>query len=502
MRNVGNKHSQRRRIWLGTSLVAGGVFYRPLVFWAENAWDLADPENVFLTSSIGFVLGILLFFVLMAFGVREIPAGFLVFGVLFVLFNYHVAPLLPGVIWLVIAVAVGIFLHSSVSDQTNTYLVTILLVLMVFAPAIQVAMQHVTHRIPYPLTEVHSPIAARATGSVEDVLVVIVDGYPMLSVADQWFGHDTEPLRQGLTEAGFLVPEVSWSHNTFTGLAVPSILQLDQITDDSPKGSWGNRQTSYEIIGGDSLVTGTLQNAGFEYIHIEGGWDGGACRHGGTCLTSSWLDEANWNLLSTGLLRDPLADNYGSMEAVNTLRAAEHIDDLSVFADGNHDYVYAHFLLPHIPYVVDSECNLVPTEDRARSDDEYHRIRKQLACVDSLLLNVIEGLDRDTAVLIAGDHGTGEGGQVGAPFEDWSDADIGERLGALLAYRLPQGCAGPEEPTNVYAMRAIMECTVEADLPTEPVGFLVGADQPEWVTSEQVSSIATRLAEGSLPGPD
>lgn len=502
MRHVASEPSERKRIWLGILLVAGGIFYRPLVFWAENAWDLAEPENVFLTSSVSLAVGMSLFFVLVALGVREIPAGFIVSGVLFVLFNYHVTPLVSGVVWLVVVIAIGIFLQTSVSDQANTYLVIVLLALVTLAPAVQVAAQHVSHRVPYPLADVQPPVNTRPTGTVEDVLVIIVDSYPMLAVADQWFAHDVGPLRQGLIEAGFQVPEVSWSHNTFTGLAVPSILQLDQITDDSPKGRWGNRQSSYEIIGGDSLVSGTLQNAGFEYTHIEGGWDGGACRQVDTCLASSWLDEANWNLLSTSILRDPLAESYGSAEAVNTLRAAEHLNELNVFGDGKHDYVYSHFLLPHIPYLVDSECNLLPTEDRARSDDEHHRLREQLACVDGLLLDVVESVDPNTAVLIAGDHGTGEGGQVGASPRDWSDADIAERLGAILAYRIPEGCSGPEEPTNVHAMRAIMDCTVVTDLPTEPVGFLIGADQPEWVTPERVSSIATQLAEGSLPGPD
>lgn len=502
MRHVASKPSEKKRIWLGISLVAGGIFYRPLVFWAENAWDLADPENVFLTSSVGLIVGILLFFVLVALGVREIPAGFIISGAFFVLFNYHVTPLVPGVAWVVVVVAIGIFLHSSVSDQTNTYLVTVLLALVVLAPAVQVAAQHISHRVPYPLAEVQSPVAARATGSVEDVLVVIVDGYPMLSVADQWFGHDTEPLRQGLAKAGFQVPEVSWSHNTFTGLAVPSILQLGQIADDSSKGRWGNRQTSYEIIGGDSLVAGTLQNAGFEYIHIEGGWDGGACRQVDKCLASSWLDEANWNLLATSVLADAIVERYGSMAAANTINVADHLTNLDAFDDDETHLVFAHMFLPHVPYIVDSECNVVPTEDRTRSDDDHQRIREQLSCVDSLLLDVVANFDSDTAVLFAGDHGTGEGGQVGVPLEDWSNADIAERLGALLAYRIPEGCPGPEHPTNVHAMRAIMDCTVIAELPTEPVGFLVGADQPEWVSSERVSSIAARLAEGSLPGPD
>lgn len=497
-----NEHSNRRLTWLGVSLVAGGIFYRPLVFWAKNAWDLAHPENVFLTASVGLAIALLLFFVLVAFGVREIPAGFIVSGVFLVLFNYHVTPLVPGVVWLVVIVAIGTFLHSSVSDQTNIYLVTVLLVFMMLAPAIQVAVQHVSHRIPYPLAEVQSPVAARATGSVEDVLVVIVDGYPMLSVADHWFGHNTELLRRGLTEAGFQVPKVSWSHNTFTGLAVPSILQLDQVADDSPKGSWGNRQTNYEIIGGESFVVETLRRAGFQYIHIEGGWNGAACTTVDVCLKSSWLGEANWNLLATSIFADAMVERYGSMPAANTIHVVDHLTNLDAFDDNEPHLVFAHMFLPHAPYVVDSGCNVVPTEDRVRSDNEYHRIRKQLECVDSLLLDVVESLDRDTAVLIAADHGTGEGGQVGSPFENWSDADIAERLGALLAYRIPERCSEPEEPTNVYAMRAIMECTVVADLPTEPVRFLIGADQPEWVTSEQVSAIATRLAEGSLSGPD
>lgn len=487
---------------MGISLVVAGSFYRPLVFWAANPWDLANPLDVFLTSSIGLAIGILVFFALIAFEVRQIPAGFIVFGTLFVLLNYHTTLLVPGVVWLVLVAAVGALLHWAVSDRTNTYLVVVILALTLLAPALQVVTQHVSHRVPYPLSEAHSSVDARPTEAVEDVLVLIVDGYPMLSVADQWFGHDTEPLQEGLMEAGFEVPEVSWSHNTFTGLAVPSILQLNQIADDSPKGQWGNRRSSYDIIGGENLVVETLRSAGFQYIHIEGGWDGSTCIRADVCLESSWLSEANWNLLAPSIFADIIEERHGSMAAVNTIPVVDHLANLDAFDDDEPYVVFAHMFLPHAPYVVDSKCEVVATETRPDSDDDYHRLRQQLSCVDSLLLDVVASLDRDVAVLIAGDHGTGEGGQVGSPSETWSNADIAERLGALLAYRIPGGCDGPDEPTNVYAMRAIMECTVIADLPKEPVGFLVGADQPVQVTSERVLSIATRLAEGDLAGPD
>ena len=493
-----NEEISSRRTLRAVFLIAGAALYRPLVFWAENAWDLANPEQVFLIPGMALVIGILLFRILTSAGLPVLPTAFTLAGVLLVLFQFHSLPWLSGGLWLAVVLGLGALAHSA-SPKSLDRMATIALAILILAPVLQVAIQHVTHRHSYPLTSLADPVPAKLTGAVEDVLVVVVDSYPMLTVAEDWFGHNPSPLVRSLLKAGFEVENVAWSHNTYTGLAVPSILQLEQVADASPKGAWGNRRTSYDITGGNNFVARSLQNAGFSHTHIESGWDGGACKQADMCLRATWLDEATWNLLRPSALGSLLESRYGSMEVPNTIRAVDHITGLAVFGDGRHDFVYAHLMLPHPPYVVDESCQVLPPTTRAHSG-ELARLLGQLTCVDSLLMRIAAKVKDTTAVLIAGDHGTAMRGQINATPSDWSDSDIAERLGVLLAYKLPDGCPGPSSPTNLYAMRAIMECAVDVNLPSDPSGFLLGANQPVWVEADRVAAISRLLETGALAG--
>lgn len=478
------------------ALIGGAALYRPLLFWAKNAWDLNNPLDIFATTLVILAPAIALYVVALRFNVRELPVAFFVAGVVFITFNYQDIAVIPAALWVTFVAAASILLYRKVPDQVLTQIVLVALVVTVVAPAAQIVWQHVSHRVSYPLSDLAPPVTAEPTGEVEDILLVIVDSYPMLTVASDWFGHDASLLEQSLRNAGFEVSDVSWSHNTYTGLALPSILQLDQVADDSPKGEWGNRRERYEIIGGENFVAGTLRNAGFNYIHVEGGWNGASCMEVDVCLESSWLNEANWNLLSSSLASNFIESEFGSMEVGNTLRVVDHLRELKVFGDGHHDFVYAHLMLPHHPFVVDPECHVVPPNRRSDPSDEYGPLRQQLACVDSLLMDVVTRIDSSTAVLIAGDHGMRTRDQVASPSADWSDADIAERLGALLAYKLPEGCREPEIASNLHAMRSIMTCSVTAQVPTNAAGFLIGEIDPILVGPERLSSIEDQLGSG------
>lgn len=497
--SVSRHNQQRMQLGLGIGLIAGATFYRPLVFWARNAWDLRDPLDVFATSAVGFGIGLLLYLGARQLPVRDLPIAFFIAGGAFISFNYHNISVFPAWTWLALVSIASVLIHRAITDWMLVRVVSVLLVVTVGTPALQVALQHHSQRIPYPLSDLGAPPAfAEPTGRVEDILVLVVDSYPMIAVASNWFGHDSAPLERSLKEADFLIPRVSWSHNTFTSLAVPSLLQLDQVIDGAMKREGGNRRPAYEIVGGNNVVAKTLQKAGFEYNHIESGWNGAKCQEVDVCHESIWLDEANWALLAPSLFSHFLEERYGSMSVVNTMRSVDHLRGLEVFDNGSHDYVFAHIMLPHGPYVVDSGCNVVAPDDRSTPRSDYEPIRRQLACVDSLLTSIVANVTDRTAVLITGDHGTGEGGQVGNRPSTWSEADIAERLGALLAYKLPQDCAGPERRTNVYALRAILDCAVDADLPSDAVPFLIGEYEPIEIDVERLASIGKLIKDQRL----
>jgi hypothetical protein len=350
-------------------------------------------------------------------------------------------------------------------------------------------------------------MSGTATGLVEDVVIVVVDSYPSLALAESWFSHDTIEFQQDLRELGFTVETAGWSQHTFTGLAVPSLLELQPVAEAGPKGNWGNHLSVYEIIRGDNLVANSLRSAGYQYTHVESGWDGGSCGPVDTCLSSTWLDEVLWEFLRPSVVSNLIVQRYGHHSVGNSLNVVEHLKAKShLFDDGRRDYVYAHILLPHDPLVVDENCvvsvdgTTIPAYFAIGGDSSglIAPLVAQLSCVDRLIVEIAELAGPNSAMVITGDHGTWTGGQLGVPPEKWSDADIAERLGIFLAYRLPDPCAEPSTSVNTDVVRAMMACALEIDMPKRNGAFLIGAEAPVYVDPARMRRIEAGILDGTL----
>ncbi len=488
---------RRSETILGIGVLAASAFYRPLVFWSDNAWDLSSPIKPLIYGVALFLLGIVAYAVLVRSSAKPVGAAVAVGLVLLVLVHWNRGP--PGhpVFWIGLAVATGLGLNR-LNHRVNRAFAVIAIAVLGLSPIVQLVTSHIRASERYPIVELAPRTQVQATGLVEDVLLVVVDSYPALAIAEQRFEHDAYGLRSTLTDQGYEVADVAWSQHTFTGLAIPSILELKPVADAGPTSPWGNRLSTYELLRGDNLVAFSLRSAGYEYFHIESGWDASACGNVDVCVKTQWLDEVTWNLLLPSILGRWLVSNYGSYSVPATLAATESLLDLEDhFDDGMQDYVFAHLLLPHTPLVVDSECEVIDQFDSEPQDFEAEgssslgsgAYRSQMLCVDGLIQDLSTVAGTRTAVMITSDHGSTSGGQVGSPPETWTDADIAERFGILLAYRLPKGCASPDAATNIAVMRAIMVCAVDMDMPENNGRYLIGATDPEWVDLDRMDAI-------------
>ncbi|MEX2251168.1 MAG: sulfatase-like hydrolase/transferase [Acidimicrobiia bacterium] len=390
-------------------------------------------------------------------------------------------------------------------------MVLVLIAVVGVTPLLQVGLAHLQNTNPYPLTTGpdFGPEAI-ATGEVEDVMVIIVDGYPNLRTAEDWFGHDTVPLTERLSSLGFEVAREAWSQHTFTAPSVSALLELRPVIDAVPVGSAANLSSLYAITRGDNFVSRWLKAAGFTYTHFDSGWDVTACGEMvDRCVGSPWIDETIGGLIDSSALGGWLQRRLGSYTLAATMNTANGLLQLGheLSQNGSHDYIFAHLLLPHDPPVVNETCQF--DEARVRDDQLYlggsvsthdrrQAISDQMTCVDSLLSQIAGVPGPSTAVLITADHGTGTGGQVPRQVSEWTDADVAERFGILLAYRLPPSCGQPRDVVNTLVMRAIMDCAVTVDLPEEKPGHLIGLANTEWVEPTRMQEIRARLGRGVL----
>ena len=432
-----------------------------------------------------------------------VATGILILG------EWEKANNLPVFLKLLVPVVVVWIGHRLSRSKLLEVVAVVVVAVFGVAPLVQLVLAHIDQAQPYPLKELASAGPAEATGLVEDVVVVIVDSYPSLYVAEEWQDHDTSLLIETLSGLDYEIPNAAWSQMTFTALSVPSMLELQPVVSEGPLEPWGNLSSANRIIRGDNLVATTLQNAGFTYTHIESGADPLAC--GGmvdSCADSTWIDEPVWELLHTTVVARWMEQNLGFYSVAGSVNSADNLirigDELA--DNGSHDYIFAHLFLPHPPVAADARCQVrsggpffaAPAENLYSDAAYISAFTAQLACADALVTGIADIARPSTAIMITADHGTGFRGQVERDGSTWTDADIAERLGIMLAYRLPDGCEEPVDIINIDVMRAIMGCAVDMDLPARNPQILLGADNPVEVPPDRMAGIRAQVEAGTL----
>ena len=479
------------------------------MFWTENAWDLSSPISVLLIGAATAITGLLLLWLIARFGVDARAAALGVATGILILTHWHKVFGVPTFLKIILPFIVGWVANRLARSKLLDVVTVIGLAVFGIAPLLQLAIVHIEQAATYPTVALAARQPAEATGAVEDAVVVIVDSYPSLRLAEDFYGHDTSVLVNGLTANEFDVRPVAWSQQTFTALSVPSLMELQPVGLEGPLTPSQNINSLNRIMRGDSLVATTLQSAGFTYTHIESGTDGLTC--GGNvdrCIHSPWINESVWQMTRTTVAARWMEDNLGSYVVEGTLSAAQNLIRVGqdLIGNGSHDYIFAHLFLPHPPVVVDADCEVLdgaplpdPKVRMVHTQPDYlEAYNGQLSCADGLLVAISSMAGPSTAMLITADHGPGMRVQVARDGRTWSDADIAERLGILLAYHLPDACDDPVDDTNVDVMRALVPCAVTMELPARRPIFLLGSHNPVAVAPDRLASIRSQVESGTL----
>ena len=480
-------------------VIVSAAFYRSVTLWAINAWDISSPAKILIVAAFVAVIGFGLYLALTSLLPFQMPVALGLGGLILLMMSWESVPRYLG-LTLTILLLAFIFIGQKANAPNLLDGLGIVFVIAVgLVPLVQLVAAHISDTEPYPLADLRDPVQVNASGLVEDVVVLIVDTYPNLTFAKSRFAHDPGPLVSGLEQNGLSVAPNAWSRHTFTSVSVSSILELQSVIDPGPKGPWENRSSLFKILRGDNFVSRTLQSAGFEYTHIASAWDGTTC--GATvdrCIASPWLDDQVHLLLSSTIAADWAETRHPFLSG--TLSTAEELAGQldALQSNGSHDYVFAHFMLPHDPVLVDENCSPATTPDDTSRDlaQRISATSAQMSCVDRLVQVVTEELDSDTAMLLTGDHGTSTNDQVAVAGADWSDQDIAERFGVLMAYKVPLGCATPSSADPIVAMSAILTCSVDQEFEAPPAEYLIGYEDPVVVDLDRMAGIQSEVASG------
>ena len=324
------------------------------------------------------------------------------------------------------------------------------------------------------------PIAgpAQVPAPVRDIYLLVLDEYASAAVLQERFGFDNSAFQDSLRALGFHIPVVQ-SNYTETIHSLPSLLEAAHVHragQELPEGV--TDPTLLRHLLERSRVVSFLKRQGYRFIYFPPAWwQMTRSNPLADSVVQVWSGfNLHWAASRTDLRRtvlyhtmlQPFHDQWMLGDYVRlSLEQFGRLPSIRRPVFG-----VAHVLSPHGPYVFDRSCGKLP---RSKSFDPAHGYIGQLECLNRMVLRLVTGLLRDSAVppviLLQGDHGTSTLTYYAAACAaQIAPAAARERLGAFGAYYLPGDGAAEfgDTVTVVNVLGNVLRYYFHADLPREP----------------------------------
>jgi hypothetical protein len=378
---------------------------------------------------------------------------------------------------------------------------------------------------PIPL----GPTAATSNAPPRDIYVIVLDGHANARVLREVFGYDNSAFEDSLRALGFLVPADVRSNYVQTYLSVASLLNAAHVTPlarDAGISSKDHTLPTYLVK--QNRTARFLKARGYRYLLFPSAWWAATAN---SPLADEEFDaspgfdllhELTRTELRLAVLRSSLARYVVGIKA-DQAPMVEHFlrsfDGLArVPADPAPTFAFAHFLIPHIPYLLDAACRPLAHQigDDMEADTPEQRADYigQVRCADRLVLRLVTELLRHSSpapvIILVGDHGSrfADVGFYDHP-ERVSPAFVRERFGAFGAFYLPAGGAREfhEPVTLVNVLGNVLRYYFGADLRRSPDSMYVsGLDlyrfypvDPRALTTVGIDWAGARRQGGAAP---
>jgi hypothetical protein len=320
-----------------------------------------------------------------------------------------------------------------------------------------------------------------------DIYYIILDRYASEETLNDLYGFDNSDFLRYLEREGFYVAEGSRGNYPRTQLSLAASLHmqyLDYLKEYED-------ETGFELINGllkDYKAVEFLRSIGYRYFHIGWYWEPSADLN----VVMDQLSEFSSQLYETTLLW-PLDERYG---ITGDLRHALweqdrfYLDQLAASTQApGPKFVYMHLLLPHDPYLFDSQGDYVSEEEASAKPSEVNYV-EQLTYLNTRMKQIVGDLlarpeSERPVIIIQADEGP-----YPPRFEEdidsftsrATDEELRQKFGILNAYYLPgiteSGLYPSISPVNTF--RLLFNRYFDADLPLlEDRSFaLVDGDHP------------------------
>ena len=330
-----------------------------------------------------------------------------------------------------------------------------------------------------------------------DVYYIILDRYANAWTLENIYGYDNSPFVDALRERGFYVADEAWANYFKTAFSLTSSLDMDFLDGPALK---ANAVFNHEFgpiqarLRGHHAGPMTFESLGYEYVHISNWWEPSSTNadadvilnYGDGLEFQTALQETTALSLLSPAADDATTETIYGPSLVRKFHAYEFQQlELSATRDGP-TFVFAHFLLPHPPYVYLADGR--PPTGALEIEERYV---EQVRYTNTRILEAIDAITsapggEDAVIILQADEG---------PFprefdEDqrnfaWLEAtpeQVAQKFGILDALRLPgvdaEAAGLHARSTPVNNLRIVLNSYFDAGLPLLPDTTFLSPDYP------------------------
>lgn len=338
------------------------------------------------------------------------------------------------------------------------------------------------------------PTANTIPETKRDVYYIVLDRYARADQLKSLYGFDNSPFLNELKSRGFLVADQAYSNYPRTGHSLASSLNLDFLDRlsggaDEPKTDW---VPIYDLIE-NSVAARFFKSQGYDFDFYGSWWEPTRAN----AIADRVVNFHDWpeilRLIFEVSVFGQIADQYG-ITAINPRdlqcsRAKQKFETLrnsvSDDASGNPRFVFAHFLVPHPPFVIGADGQCLSTETVASRSREQNFV-EQVQYANSEVLRFLDAVDAmdgpKPIIILQADEGPWPKRMVvdeihflardvsNANWATTTPVELREKMAILNAVRFPEkeAVAFSDDMTPVNNFRLVLNAYFGADLPILP----------------------------------
>ena len=310
-----------------------------------------------------------------------------------------------------------------------------------------------------------------------DIYYIIFDRYASARTLEEAYDFDNIKFLNYLSDKGFYVANNSVSNYPSTDRSLISSLNMDFLQNDTAESPIGGNILDYR-------VWHYLKANGYTFIHF-GSWYEATRENPFADMNVNYHSIPEFSLF---LFQTTWAYPYClKLDIVDQWQVSQYnrvlykFDKLAEIPDMEEPtFVFAHMLIPHGPYVFNSDNSLVTlAESRGRSEDVRY-VNQLIACNNMLTVLIDEILSKSDIppiIILTADEGPWPGTEqnwgarkLSVGYEGATDEELRIKYGILNAYYLPNVDKDILYPsiTPVNSFRLVFNLYFDADFELLP----------------------------------